>query len=116
MSVEFLIPHKHTLKILCNLNIFTASIIWVSAMEPTTYVVTARDLTTATAGNSLCKFADDTYLIIPASNEALCQAKLVNIQAWAERNRRLNCSKSRKVIFSDTLRRWRVAELPGITR
>jgi len=36
----------------------------------TAYVVTAGDLVAAVPGNSLCKYADDTYVIIPASNEA----------------------------------------------
>jgi len=30
------------------------------------YVVEAADLKAATPGNSLCKYADDTYIIIPA--------------------------------------------------
>ena len=46
----------------------TASIIQGSAIGPAAFVVTAGDLTPAVSGNSLslCKFADDTYLIIPA--------------------------------------------------
>ena len=99
----------------------TASIIQGSAIGPTAYVVTTEDLTAATAANSLCKFADDTYLIISGSNEASRYAELVNIQVWAERNNlRLNCNKSCEVIFMDSRRRRRlVAEpvlLPGITR
>ena len=99
----------------------TASIVQGSVIGPASYVVTAGDLAAATAGNSLCKFADDTYLVIPASNEASRQVELANIQAWANRNNlRLNCSKSCEVIFSDSRRRSRSvpepAPLPGITR
>ena len=62
---------------------------------PAAYVVTAGDLNTATAGYSICKFADDTYLIISARNEVTRHAELVNIQALAERNNlRLNFNKS----------------------
>ena len=37
-----------------------------SAIGPTSYVVTASDLHAICHGNELCKYADDTYLIIPA--------------------------------------------------
>ena len=62
----------------------TASIIQGSAVGPAAYVVTAGDLTATTSGNSLCKFADDTYLIIPARNEASRPSELANIQDWAQ--------------------------------
>jgi len=99
----------------------TASIVQGSVIGPAAYVVTGGDLTAATAGNSICKFADDTYLVIPASNEASRQVELANIQAWADRNNlRLNCSKSCKVIFSNSQRKGRSvlepAPLPGINR
>ena len=32
------------------------------------YVVNVNDLKAVTPGYQLCKFADDTYLVIPASN------------------------------------------------
>ena len=47
----------------------TASIIQGSAIGHAAYVVNARDLKAVTSGNLLCKYADDTYLIVPASNE-----------------------------------------------
>lgn len=99
----------------------TASIIQGSAVGPAAYVVTAGDLTATTSGNSLCKFADDTYLIIPASNEASRSSELANIQDWAQRNNlKLNCTKSSEVVFTDSRRRRRraaePAPLPGIAR
>ena len=39
----------------------SASIIQGSAIGPAAYVVTAGDLLPTVPGNSLCKFADDTY-------------------------------------------------------
>ena len=48
--------------------------------------VNAGDLKTITPGNFLCKFADDTYLIVPASSEASRLSELHNIQSWAEDN------------------------------
>lgn len=99
----------------------TASIIQGSAIGPAAYVVNAGDLATTVPGNSLCKFADDTYLIIPASNETSRQSELANIQNWAQQNNlKLNCSKSCEIIFSDRRQRRRHAveplPLPGITR
>jgi len=47
----------------------TAGIIQGSEIRPAAYVVTAEDLIAAVSGNSLCKFADDNNLVIPASNE-----------------------------------------------
>jgi len=45
----------------------TASIIQGSSIGPASYAVTAADLRPLHAGNSLVKFADDTYLVIPAT-------------------------------------------------
>ena len=46
-------------------------------------------------GNRMCKYADDTYLIIPASNIDTRTTELDNVTAWAKMNNfRLNCSKS----------------------
>ena len=49
----------------------------------------------------MCKYADDTYIIIPASNVMTqhAAAELTKVQKWAERhNLKLNCSKSTEVI------------------
>ena len=91
----------------------TASIIQGSAVGPAAYVVNAGDLATTVPGNSLCKFADDTYLIIPASNETSRQSELANIQNWTQQNnQKLNCSKSCEIIISDRKRRRRHAVEP----
>ena len=64
------------------------------------YVVTAGYLTVAVSGNSLCKFANDTYLIIPASNKLSHHTELVKIQNWATRNNLLNSDKSCEIVFT----------------
>ena len=77
----------------------TASIIRRSAIGPAAYVVTAGDLVTTVPLNSMCKSADDAYIIIPANNETR-HVELTNVQRWAVRkNLKLNCSKSTEVIF-----------------
>ena len=44
----------------------TASIVQGSAVGPAAYVVDTADLNVVTPGNELIKFADDTYMVIPA--------------------------------------------------
>jgi hypothetical protein len=61
----------------------TASIIQGSGIGPASYVISASDLEVLTPGNKLCKFADDTYLIIPAINVESRSAEIDHIEAWA---------------------------------
>ena len=79
-----------------------ASIIQGSAIGPASYVVTAGDLKAETPDNELCKFADDTYLIVPASNVDSRTAEIKNIEAWARANNlALNRGKTREIVFRD---------------
>ena len=58
-------------------------------------MVNASDLKAVTPGNQLCKFADDTYLVIPASNVDLRATEIDNIETWARTNNlTLNRNKS----------------------
>ena len=83
-----------------------ASIIQGSAIGPASYVVNAGDLGVSTHGNELCKFADDTYLIIPACNTDSRSAEMSNIEIWARiNNLALNRSKSKEIVFVDTKRK-----------
>jgi len=56
------------------------SIIEGSAIGPASYDVTASDLAAASPGNILCKYTDDTYVIIPAQNVDNRTAELLNIE------------------------------------
>jgi len=48
-----------------------------------------------TPGNEMCKFADDTYPIMPASNIDSHMSKIGNIEAWVQKNNlTLNQKKS----------------------
>ena len=61
-----------------------------------------RGLKAATPGNSLCKYADDTYIVIPASNSHTRIHELEHIEAWASHNNlTLNRAKTREIIFQD---------------
>jgi len=64
------------------------------------YVVNASDLTAATPGNDLRKYADDTYVIIPAANKRSRCSELDHIQHWAKNNNlMLNRHKSKEIII-----------------
>jgi len=59
----------------------SASIVQGSSIGPASYAVTAVDLRPLHAGNSLVKFADDTYLAIPATSADTRIAELGHITA-----------------------------------
>ena len=84
----------------------TASIIQGTGVGPASYVINAGDLEARTVGNKLCKFADVTYLIIPAINADSRSAELDNIETWARTNNlTLNRMKSKEIVFVDTKRK-----------
>ena len=77
-----------------------ASIIQGSAIGPASYVITASDLHPTSPGNFIDKYADDTYLIIPASNVQTIAAEIANVEAWAAANNlTLNRLKSVEIVF-----------------
>ena len=51
-----------------NVSEITASVIQGSSIGPASYVVNTGDLQAVTPGNLMIKFADDTYIVIPAIN------------------------------------------------
>ena len=71
-----------------------------SAIGPAAFTVAASDLQPITNGNFILKFADDTYLIIPACQSSTCIDEIKNIEEWAESNNlKLNRSKSKELII-----------------
>jgi len=77
-----------------------ASIIQGSAIGPASYVVTASDLQPVTPGNFMDKYADDTYLVIPATNVHTCAVEIANVSDWATvNNLSLNRAKSAEIVF-----------------
>jgi len=84
----------------------TASIIQGSGIDPASYVVNAANLRTVIQSNKLVKFADDTYLIIPASIADSRSIELKNVETWASAsNLTLNNGKTKKIIVVDRKRR-----------
>jgi hypothetical protein len=77
--------------------------------------VNAADLKPVTSENQLIKYADDTYLIIPAENKDYRQKELDNIESWARANNlNLNRAKSNEIIFVDSRRQKRVQYPPPL--
>ena len=63
--------HMHCTKYSGELSSFAcirASVIQGSGLGPASYLITAADLRPVHEGNSIVRFADDTYLIIAADN------------------------------------------------
>jgi len=59
------------------------------------------------------KFADDTYVIVPAENSETCATKLSHVNDWAERNNlRLNCAKTKEMVFKAKGKRECAAQIP----
>ena len=76
-----------------------ASVIQGSGVGPSSYIITAGDLHPITPGNRLFKFADDTYLVVPAVNTNTRTMEIGHIRAWAAANNLArNCSKSKEMV------------------
>ena len=69
--------------------------------------IVASDLHPLHASNSIVKYADDTYLIIPASARSTVTSELEHISSWARKNNlRLNADKSKELIVHKRTRRF----------
>ena len=79
-----------------------ASIIQGSALGPVSYVVNAGDLKTDTPGNRIHKYADDTYILVPASNIQSHRAELDHVEEWASQTNdlKLNRAKSTEIVIT----------------
>jgi hypothetical protein len=98
-----------------------ASIIQGSAIGPASYVITASDLRPVTPGNTMAKYADDTYLVVPAANVQSSAAEIASVEVWATANNlSLNRVKSAEIVFVSPRSRRDVAippsAVPGFQR
>jgi hypothetical protein len=99
----------------------TASVIQGSAIGPASFLVCAADLHPINDNNHINKYADDCYLLIPASNTHLCQQELANVEAWAAKNHlKLNTAKTVEMIIeaghSSKTQHFLPLPQPNITR
>ena len=83
------------------LQTISASIVQGFAIGPASYVVNASDLKVVKAGNALCKYADDTYIIIPSSNVDTRIEELDNVKRLAKVNNfALNRAKCAELVMT----------------
>ena len=96
-----------------------ASIIQGSGMGPSNFITVISKLIVQHKLNRLLKYADDSYLLIPASNISTTSMELASIEAWASScNLKLNASKTKELIITLPYRKSESCppEYPGLTR
>src|SRR6218665_16445 len=79
-----------------------ASVVQGSGFGPSSFDILASDLHPLHQRNSIAKYADDTYLIVPASARSSVRMELHvdHISSWAKLNNlRLNKTKSRELLI-----------------
>ena len=101
--IALLHDRQHSTKFLgqvsayCKIN---ASIIQGSGLGPLNFLVSIKSLKPLFSNNRLLKYADDCYLLIPASAIHTTSSELDNVARWAATsNLKLNCSKSKEMII-----------------
>jgi hypothetical protein len=76
-----------------------ASVVQGSALGPAMFILNMSDLHCVKAGNIFVKYADDAYLLVPASNSHTIPSELDNIETWSlSNNQKLNVAKSSELI------------------
>ena len=100
--IDYLRDRQHLTKAGCHKSEYlaiNASIIQGSGIGPASYVFAASDLHPVYPSNILFKYADDTYLIVPASNSFSIPEELDQVSHWASKNNlKLNSSKSCEMV------------------
>jgi len=77
-----------------------ASIIHGSGLGPMEYVFKASDLHPTSPANRLCKYADNTYLLVPAKNSLSVPQEIQHISDCPTANNlKLNNAKSQEMII-----------------
>ena len=83
-----------------NSKTFNAGVVQGSALGPATYILCASGLQPSNHKNRMFKYADDTYLLIPASMTDSVPLELDNVTNWANNNNlKLNLAKSKEMII-----------------
>jgi len=102
--IDYLTDHKHRTKYqssISSIESINSSVIQGSAIGPTAFCIAACDLKTIHSTNSLLKYADDTYLIIPKSNIGSTSDEMCNVRNWSKvNNLALNEKKSQEMLIT----------------
>ena len=108
-AVDFLEAKQHCTRYRGNqsdLAAISASIIQGSGFGPCAYNFNASDLQPSHLGNLMAKYADDTYVIVPASNATTISSEIRNVADWALLN---NLKLNETKCFEMVVRRPRLA-------
>ena len=116
--VDFFEGHSQCTKFgnkISPLEAITAGVIQGSAIGPASFLVCASDLHPTHKGNHHNKYADDVYLIVPASNSQTCATEIQHIANWAaDNNLKLNQSKSfEMIVASSTSKLNNLSQIPA---
>ena len=106
-------------RILSEVAKINASFVQGSGIGPSSYDVAASDLRVLHQGNLMLKHADDSDLVVPASNSDTVESELNHVEAWAsDNNLNLNRGKSFEIIFFSGRARNRpdIPTIPAIPR
>ena len=80
---------------------FNAGVIQGSGLGPVLFVCVIASLVMNCSRNSLIKYADDCYMIVPATSYETLPSELQNVKCWsAQRNLQINCNKSKVMIIT----------------
>ena len=94
----------------------TASIVQGSVLGPTLFNLNSGDLSPISAHNCYFKYADDAYLIVPASNVSSIPDELAHHSSWAAQcNLKLNQAKTAEIVFTRKGQKPPILN-PGVTR
>ena len=100
--VSFFSARSHRVRfqsVLSSVLNINASVVQGSALGPVAFIANSSDLHCIQNGNELVKYADDVYLLVPASNTGTIPLEMSNINTWAvANNQKLNVSKSAELI------------------
>jgi hypothetical protein len=78
----------------------TCSIVQGSGIGPTLYIAYAADLKPISGNNMLCKYADDTNLLVPENTDVSIDKEFANLVDWANVNGlKINVNKTKEMVF-----------------
>jgi hypothetical protein len=101
--VDFFQNRSHCTKMrghISGMEFINASVVQGSAVGPAAFSIASSDLHPVVKGNEMRKYADDGYIIVPASNCSTSQTEVDNVTNWAGRNNlKINSNKSLEMIF-----------------
>ncbi len=82
-----------------SLNI-NCSLVQGSVFAPVSYAISTSKLKPKNDSNSMVKYADDAYLLIPASSDATANDEVTHIVLWASQNNmKVNTAKCKEIIL-----------------